>query len=155
MAALGAQGAFFSGGFLLYPTAEIAYWALGLLTLAVVTLVAFRKRALANRFGRQMSALLVVVLATFAATAGLVAARGGTADEAAAHAMAALAGVLGAGAIALDVRLYASAGAFAIAALVCQLHPPVAPLALGLAGVVSVAVFLPESIRNSRTPPPP
>jgi hypothetical protein len=152
MAGLGAYGSFVSGGFEHAPASDVATFAVGLLALAIVTLVSFRSRALANRFGRQMSGLLVVVLAAFAASAGLVAARGGSAVEASAHAMASLAGVMAVGAIALDVRLYVSAAACALAALACHVHPSSAPLSLGLAGVVSVAIFFPESIRNSAKP---
>ena len=148
------SGHFFAGGFESSSAHEIAYPALGLLIAAGVTLVVFRSRALSNRWGRQMSGLLIVVLAMFAASAGLVAARGGSAAEASADAMASLAGVMGAGGLGLDPRLLIAALGCAVAAVVCHLHPPSSPLALGLAGVVAVAMFLPESIRNSRAPAP-
>jgi serine/threonine protein kinase len=133
-----------------YQPSRIFAWAVGLLVSASVTLVVFRSRALANRWGRQMSALLVVVLAAAAASSGIVMMRNGTGSEAAAQMMTALAAVMAGGGIALDRRLSWSAGASLIAGISCTLWPASTPLAVGLAGIVAVAVFLPESIQNAR-----
>jgi serine/threonine-protein kinase len=125
-------------------------WSVGLLGLSVATLLAFRERALANRWGRQMSALLVVVLGAAATSSGMVVLHDGDVAEATAHVMGALAAVLAGGAIALDGRLWWSSGASLLAAGACTFAPAWTPLAASLAGVVAVAVFLPESIRNAR-----
>ncbi len=134
-----------------HPAATgILGWSLGVLALAVATLVAFRDRALANRWGRQMSALLVVVLGAICAGSALVVMRGGDADEAVTMVMTMLSGVLAAGAIGLDLRLGWSAAASLGAALASAIAPSLSPLSASLACVVAVAVFLPESIRNAR-----
>ncbi len=133
-----------------YSPARIFAWSVGLMIVASITLVVFRSRALANRWGRQMSALLVLVLAAGAASSGIVMMRDGTGAEAAAQMMTALAAVMAGGALGLDSRLGWSAGAALIAGILCTVWPSSTPLALGLAGVVAVAVFLPESIRNAR-----
>ena len=136
------------------PATGILGWSLGVLCVAVVTLLAFRDRALANRWGRQMSALLVVVLASICAASAIEVRRGGDADEATMSIMTMLAAVLGGGAIALDVRLGWSAAASLVAAIVSAIVPAFSPLAAGFAGVVAVGVFLPESIRNARAGEP-
>ncbi len=133
-----------------YQSSRIFAWAVGLLVASSVTLLAFRSRALANRWGKQMSGLLIVVLAAAAASSGIVMMREGTGSEAAAQMMTALAAVMATGAIGLDSRLAGSAGASLIAGIACTLWPASTPIAVGLAGSVAMAVFLPESIRNAR-----
>ena len=132
------------------PATGIFDWSLGVLAIAVVTLLAFRDRALANRWGRQMSALLVVVLAAICAASAIEVRRGGDADEATMSTMTMLAAVLGSGAIGLDTRLGWSAAASLAAAIASAIFPPYSPLAASIAATIAVAVFLPESIRNAR-----
>jgi drug/metabolite transporter (DMT)-like permease len=132
------------------PATPILGWSLGVLGIAVVTLLAFRDRALANRWGRQMSALLVVVLASICAASALVVMRGGDADEATMGTMTMLAAVLAAGGIGLDTRLLWSGGASLLAAVFAAIVPSFSPLAASIAAMSAVAVFLPESIRNAR-----
>jgi len=149
VAAIGGWSEWTSGGTSLGPQ-WIFGWSLGLLVLTTVTLAAFRSQTLANRWGRQMSALLLAAIATCAATSGIVALRGGTGSEAAAQMMTALAGVMGGGAIALDTRLGWTGLACLLAGLSCALWPWSTPLALGMAGIVGVGVFLPQSVRDAR-----
>jgi len=132
------------------PATGILGWSAGVLGVAVVTLIAFRDRAMANRWGKQMSALLVVVLFAITVATGLVVRHDGDADEATMNIMFMLSAVLGAGAIGLDTRLGWSAGASFIAAVVSAFFPVFSPLAASVAGTVAVGVFLPESIRNAR-----
>jgi serine/threonine-protein kinase len=132
------------------PATGLLGWSLGVLAIAIVTLLAFRDRALANRWGRQMSGLLVVVLTTIVAAAAIEVRRGGDADEAAMTTMTMLAAVLAGGGIGLDRRLGWSAIAMLAAAGVSAAFPPYSPLAASLAAMISVAAFLPESIRNAR-----
>jgi len=132
------------------PATGILGWSAGVLVVAVVTLIAFRDRAMANRWGKQMSALLVVVLFAITVATGLVVRHDGDADEATMNIMFMLSAVLGAGAIGLDTRLGWSAGASFIAAIVSAFFPVFSPLAASVAGTVAVGVFLPESIRNAR-----
>ncbi len=149
VAAIGGWSEWTAGGASLGPE-WIFGWSLGLLLLTSVTLVTFRSQTLANRWGRQMSALLLAAIATCAATSGIVALRGGTGSDAAAQMMTALAGVMGCGAIALDTRLGWTGIACLLAGLSCALWPSSTPLALGMAGIVGVGVFLPQSVRDSR-----
>jgi serine/threonine-protein kinase len=132
------------------PATGLLGWSIGVLAVAIVTLVAFRDRALANRWGRQMSGLLIVVLGTVVAASAIEVRRGGDADEAAMTTMTMLAAVLGGGGIGLDRRLVGSAIAMLFAAMVSATFPPYSPLAASLAAMIAVASFLPESIRNAR-----
>jgi len=162
--ALGVVGTWFRLAVGSHPAATgILGWSVGVLVVAIATLLAFRDRALANRWGRQMSAYLVVVLGSICAAAALEVQRGGDSDSATTSVMTVLAAVLGAGGVGLDTRLGWSAGASLLAAVASAFFPAISPLAASVACVVAVAVFLPESIRNARevetkarsTAPPP
>ncbi len=149
--ALGIVGTWFRLAVGSHPAATgILGWSSGVLVIAISVLLAFRDRALANRWGRQMSAYLVVVLGSICAAAALEVQRGGDSDSATTSVMTVLAAVLGAGGVGLDTRLGWSAAASLVAALVSAFFPAVSPLAASGACVVAVAVFLPESIRNAR-----